>query len=145
MEAKYARLKSNVNETQLNEVNTDDEDANKYIDLLQDVTSSITIKDIKQCHGFCQVPKYMLYSKTIQTSSALESCSKYMIGYLVDFVSTFRNYCMWHCQICLFQLILCCILFFKMPSLSRMKEFHKLKEEEERVAKIHRDALDFND
>ena len=88
----------------------------------------------------------MLFTdSTTDVSNALESCSKYMIGYLLDFVTTFRNYCTWHSQFCVLQFILCLIQAFKMPSLSRKKELAKLKAEKDRVTKLHKDAFDHND
>ena len=88
----------------------------------------------------------MLYTdNSTSTTSAVDSCSKYMIGYLLDFVTTFRNYCMWHCQFCVFQFLLCLIQAFKMPSLSRTKELLKLKKEKDRITKLHKDAFDHND
>lgn len=84
----------------------------------------------------CQVPNYVLFSNNTASESEEVSCSIFIVDYLIQFISLFTNYCMWHTKICMFQMILCFQQWFKMPSLSRDAEEEYLLQERKRIKKI---------
>ena len=124
------------------------QDVDKYEEYkayLEEINSALTIDDQEQCLGFCQVPKHILFTPDKMPVDGQQSCSIYIIGYLVKFVSMFSNYCMWHAKICIFQFLLCMFMYFKMPSLSKQQELEKIYKEKQRALRVYKFGLAQND
>ena len=86
----------------------------------------------KQCQGFCQVPKHLMFRTDVPadpnaTGEPLTSCSVYLVGYLIALIQAFTTLCMWHAKVCLMHLTLAGVQYFKMPALTMSAEERRIK------------------
>lgn len=88
------------------------------------------------------MPKHVLFSEDVLADPNQQSCSSYIIEYLVHFIHNFNNYCMWESKICFFQLILCGIQWFKMPSMSHRFEEAMIIKEKRRIRRAIRRLME---
>ena len=138
MEEKFAGSVPNVTNATAETNKTALQDAYSSIKgAIAKVSGTATVFTTKQCQGFCQVPKHLMYRNDVGADgdTPVTSCSVFLTGYFVALIQTFIGYCMWHSKFCLLHLFLVGIQYFKMPALSMEAESQQIKEEKSKFEK----------
>ena len=84
------------------------------------------------CLGFCQTPTYPIYKTRSSVDwSNISTCKDYIRVYLMNLKNLFSVYSVWHFRLCILQLSILCIQYYKLPAETKQEEI--LRAENERT------------
>lgn len=90
-----------------------------FVDFLYSLSPKTEFFIPKACIGFCVAPKYPMYksrSEVGNSEKGYDLCGPMIIQYLEAFKELFSKYCYWHCRLCLMQICIAMLQYFKMPA-----------------------------
>lgn len=82
------------------------------------------------CLGFCKIPQWPIYKTKAQIDwTHLSTCKDYIGVYLLNLKNLFNVYSVWHFRLCILQLSILCIQYYKLPAETKREEILRAENE----------------